>query len=91
LFYALNRKFMITKQEKPSKFVQIPRSHIFAVNRTLYTRTDGVEKEELHYLQKLGPNKAMTLDKSVIVHMLPNDEVFACNIVKNSVSIRQAS
>jgi hypothetical protein len=33
----------------------------------------------------------MTLDKSVIVHMQPNDEVFACNIVKNSVDIKQAS
>jgi len=82
---------MITKQENPSKFVQIPRSYVFAVNRTLYTRTDGVEKEELHYLQKLGPNKAMTLDRSVIVHMLPDDEVFACNVVKNSVNIKQTS
>lgn len=82
---------MITKQENPSKFVQIPRSHVFAVNRTLYTRTDGVEKEELHYLQKLGPNKAMTLDRNVIVHMLPDDEVFACNVVKNSVNIKQTS
>jgi hypothetical protein len=82
---------MIQKKDVPTEFVQIPRSHIFAAKRTLYTRTEGEEKEELHYLQKLGPNKAMTLDKSVIVHMQPNDEVFACNIVKNSVDIKQAS
>jgi hypothetical protein len=82
---------MITKQETPSRFVQIPKTHIFAVKRTLYTRTEGKEKEELHYLQKLGSNKAITLDKCVIVHMLPSDEVFGCTIVKNSVDIKQAS
>jgi hypothetical protein len=36
---------MIQKKDVPTEFVQIPRSHIFAAKRTLYTRTEGEEKE----------------------------------------------
>lgn len=82
---------MINVRDKPTKFAQIPRTHIFAANMTLYTKTDGEEKSEMHYLQKIGPNKAMTLDKSTLIYFAADDSVHSCSIVHNSVGVKQAS
>lgn len=80
---------MIKKRETPSTFVKIPKTHVFAMKRTIYSFTEGKEKEEWHLMQKLGSDKAMTMDKSVIVHMYPDDVVHACDIVK--AATKQAS
>lgn len=82
---------MLKIRGTPSKFVQIPRTHIFAANLTLYTKTNGEEKPEMHYLQRIGPNKAMTLDKATFVYLRENDEVFPCTIVHSNVPVKQAS
>lgn len=89
---------MIKVRDKPTKFEQIPRTHIFAVNTTLYTDTEWgangpikVPEEKQYFLQKIGPNKAMTLDKSKFVYLASNDEVLPCTIVHKSVDVKQAS
>lgn len=89
---------MIKVRDNPVKFEQIQRTHIFAANTVLYTRTEWegnapieIPKEEQHFLQKIGPNKAMTLDKSTIVYFNPNDLVLRCDIQQKNVQVKQAS
>jgi hypothetical protein len=82
---------MIQKREEVTKFSQIPKTHIFAVNRTVYTQSNNEEREELHYLQKLSSKKAMTLDRSTTVLMMPDEDVFICDIVSNTIDVKKAS
>lgn len=88
---------MIKVRDKPTKFEQIPRTHIFAASITLYTELEwglngpGKTEEKQHFLQKIGPNKAMTLDKSKFVYFASDDVVLPCTIVHKSVEVKQAS
>ena len=82
---------MIKVRDKPVEFAQISRTNIFGANITLYTKTDGKEAPVPHFLQKIGPNKAMTLDKSTIIYFADGDMVLPCDIVHDSKEIKQVS
>lgn len=89
---------MIKVRDNPVRFEQIPRTHIFAAHMILYSRTEWkdnapieIPKEEQHFLQKIGPNKAMTLDKATIVYFDPNDSVLRCDIQQKSLQIKYTS
>jgi hypothetical protein len=70
----------ILKTEKKANFRSLQRNAPFAVNMTLYTRTDNREDPKEHILFKLNDNKAITIDKRTTLHFTGEEEVIMCEM-----------
>ncbi len=72
----------VVKTDRVLPFEQLFRGAPFAATLTLYTKSNGLEDPKEHLFFKLNRHKAVTLDKKVTVHMLPNHKVTVCRMEK---------
>lgn len=72
----------VIKQAHVLPFERVYRGAPFAATLTLYTKSDGKEDPKEYFFYKLNAHKAVTLDKRITIHMLPNTKVTLCTIEK---------
>ncbi len=73
----------IVKQDHFMTFARLHRGSPFGAVLTLYTKSDGKEDPKEHLFYKLNGHKAVTLDKRITIHVLPDTEVRLCTIQKH--------
>jgi len=71
----------IVKSEKNMPFAQLHRGSPFATTMTLYTRSEMKEDPKEYLFYKTNNHRATTIDKKVVVHMLPDQQVTLCSII----------
>jgi hypothetical protein len=72
----------IVKTPQVETFNRLYRGAPFAVNMTLYSRSDNKEEPKEYILFKLNNHKAVTVDKRTTVHFTGEEMVSVCVLEK---------
>jgi hypothetical protein len=83
----------ILEKNFTTTFSQLRKGVPFSVELSIYSLTEGKEIVRKHILYKQSDNKAITTDKRVVVHFLPESSVTECyieqRVQKKSNNVKQ--
>jgi hypothetical protein len=84
----------VKKHNYTTTFSHLGRTEVFAFTTTLYSRGKGWDGRFLvdnppddpkeYMFQKIGKDKAITLDRRTVVNILPTEKIIPCYIEKSS-------